>query len=200
MATSIKGLFGGGTLDEGDKNRARDFVNRYSTGDPKEGYSKEEAADYFKQVSRHASPDQMKRALQSSINNLPEDDRKKFNEMLQQRQAGKGMIDIERTGERHATTSRSRDTATPGMDDMLGGLLGGMSGGSAGGGLGDILGGVLGGANQPETAGSRDRSREGESDGGVVDMLGDFMSSGLGKAVVAGAAAFAMKELLDQQR
>ena len=106
----------------------------------------------------------MQRAAVETVRNLPEDQRKAFAEMLQRRQAGSGMVTIERTGEARAAEGRGGGQAGGGMDDMLGGLFGGLFGGGmaqpepypqprqtpqaqgqGGFGADDMLGGLLGG-------------------------------------------------------
>jgi hypothetical protein len=199
----VQGLFGGGAAGDEEKAKAQDFINRYQTGDPAEGYSEQEAIEQLQAVAKVATPEQMQQALKQSVANLPDDERAQFNQMLQERQAGTGMVDIERSGDRKEVESRDSSGGggdSAGLDDLLGGLLGGMAGGSAaqggGGGLGDILGGLLGGGggNTGATSGGG-----GDSGGGIGDLLGGLLSSPAGKAVLAGTAAFAMKEVLGQK-
>lgn len=99
-----------------------------------------------------------------------------------------------------------------GLGDILGGLLGGGGGGKdsgGGGGLGGMLGGLLGGGggggNQSSSGGGLDDllgsilGGGGSSSAGAVDSgggLGDLLSGPLGKAIIAGAAGYAMKEIL----
>jgi hypothetical protein len=263
----LKGLFGGGEADDapsamaetrakrsgrggrggGRRRRSaeaiaqqQDFINRYTTGNPAEGFSSEEAIGYLRQLQGEVPPEVMQRAAVETVRNLPEDQRKAFAEMLQRRQAGSGMVTIERTGEARATEGRGGpqpggagmddllgslfggmlgggmaqpapqprgDTAGGlGMDDMLGGLLGGLlgggapqqSGGQASDPFGDLLGGMLGGgmgAPAPEPT-SRQHEQAQEQGGGIGDILG----SPLGKAVLGGIAAYAMKEMMDKDR
>jgi hypothetical protein len=265
----LKGLFGGGEADDaqgaqraakqgrrerrgdgggrGGRRRrgpeevaqAEDFINRYTTGHPSEGFSSEEAVNYLRQVRAEAPPEVMQRAAVETVRNLPDDQRKAFAEMLQRRQAGSGMVTIERTGEARAAQGRSESPAG-GMDDMLGGLFGGLFGGATtqpdpypqprqtpqgqgGFGADDMLGGLLGGllgggmtqqprgSSQPDNnpfddlfggmfgggdaqAAPRQRQQPQAQGGGVDELL----SSPLGKAVLGGIAAFAMKEMMDR--
>lgn len=201
----VQGLFGGGAAGDEEKAKAEDFINRYQTGKPSEGYTEEEAIQQLEAVAKVATPEQMQQALQQSVANLPEDERAQFNQMLQDRQAGTGMVDIERSGERKEVNARESGEGggdAAGLDDLLGGLLGGMAGGAAaqgggGGGLGDILGGLLGGASG--SAAAPGQASSGDSGGGIGDLLGGFLSSPTGKAVLAGTAAFAMKEVLGKK-
>jgi hypothetical protein len=223
--------------------RAKDFINRYTTGHPSEGFSSEEAVDYLRQVRSEAPPEVMQRAAVETVRNLPEDQRKAFAEMLQRRQAGAGMVTIERTGQAHAAEGRGGAQTGGGMDDMLGGLFGGLFGGGGmthpepypqprqtpqapgqgGFGADDMLGGLLGGllgggmAQQPRGSRQSDNNpfddlfgglfgggdddqapqqrQQPQAQGGGVD---DILSSPLGKAVLGGIAAFAMKEMMDR--
>lgn len=198
----VQGLFGGGAAGDEEKAKAEDFINRYQTGKPSEGYTEEEAIQQLEAVAKVATPEQMQAAFQQSVASLPQDERAQFNQMLLDRQAGTGMVDIERSGERKEVNARdSGGGDTAGLDDLLGGLLGGMAGGSAaqsgGGGLGDILGGLLGGASGGSTGSVAQASESSDSSGGGLgDILGGFLGSPAGKAVLAGTAAFAMKEVL----
>jgi hypothetical protein len=266
----LKGLFGGGEAgDEGaqraerqarraargdgegrggrrgqrsleDVDRAKDFINRYTTGHPSEGFSSEEAINYLRQVRNDVPPEVMQRAAVETVRNLPDDQRKAFAEMLQRRQAGSDMVTIERTGQAQAAQGRGGGQAGGGMDDMLGGLFGGLFGGGmtqpepypqprqtpqgqGGFGADDMLGGLLGGllgggmAQQPRGYSQPDnnpfddlfggmfgggdddqvtqRRRQPEAQSGGVD---EILSSPLGKAVLGGIAAFAMKEMMDR--
>src|SRR5215218_922951 len=224
--------------------QAKDFINRYTTGHPSEGFSSDEAVNYLRQVRNEAPPEVMQRAAVETVRNLPEDQRKAFAEMLQRRQAGSGMVTIERTGQAHAAEGRDGAQAGGGMDDMLGGLFGGLFGGGGmtqpepypqprqtpqtqgQGGfgaddmLGGLLGGLLGGGMAQPPRGSRQSDNNpfddlfgglfggGDDDqapqrrqqpqaqqGGGVD---EILSSPLGKAVLGGIAAFAMKEMMDR--
>ena len=222
--------------------QAEDFINRYTTGNPAEGFSSEEAVNYLRQVRSEAPPEVMQRAAVETVRNLPDDQRKAFAEMLQRRQAGSGMVTIERTGEARAAEGRGGGQAGGGMDDMLGGLFGGLFGGGmaqpepypqprqtpqgqGGFGADDMLGGLLGGllgggmaqqqprgSSQPDNnpfddlfgglfGGGDDEpdaaaatAASGQQGGGVDEIL----SSPLGKAVLGGIAAFAMKEMMDR--
>jgi hypothetical protein len=222
--------------------QAEDFINRYTTGNPSEGFSSEEAVNYLRQVRSEAPPEVMQRAAVETVRNLPNDQRKAFAEMLQRRQAGSGMVTIERTGEARAAEGRGGSPAGGGMDDMLGGLFGGLFGGGTtqpdpypqprqtpqaqgqgGFGADDMLGGLLGGllgggmAQQPRGYSQPDNNpfddlfggmfgggddqrapqqrQQPQAQGGGVD---EILSSPLGKAVLGGIAAFAMKEMMDR--
>jgi hypothetical protein len=183
--TVLKGLFGsGGETGAPDADKAKDFVNRYEQGDPTEGYSSDEAMDYFGRVAKQASPDQMDRAMRESMGRLNPNQRQEFAQMLQQRMGGQA--------QRPMTDNDPND-----LDNFMGGL-GQMFGGGGGGGLGGLLGGLLGGGSASSNAGSvPGNGGSSRNDGG--GGLGDLVNSPVGKAVLAGAAAYAMKELFDRR-
>lgn len=265
---SLKGLFGGGEAEDApdsgaqqpgraerrggggrrrqqrlggvDADRAQDFINRYTSGNPAEGFESTEAIDYLRQLRNEVPPDVLQRAAVTTVQNLPNDQRQAFAEMLQRRQQGTGMVTIERTGEARATEGRGGAQAGGdiGIDDMLGGLFGGLFGGDMGqpapqpaprtqqapGGFGmddmlggllgsllgggaaprgqsapandpfdDILGGLLGGGAALPTP--REQQQEQQEQGGGI---GDILGSPLGKAVLGGIAAYAMKEMMNR--
>jgi hypothetical protein len=225
--------------------QAEDFINRYTTGSPTEGFSSEEAVGYLRELRTEVPPDVMQRAAVETVRNLPDEQRKQFAEMLQRRQAGTGMVTIERTGQARAAEGREAaqpggmddlfgslfggllgggmaqpepqrqpqpqprqaPSGAPGMDDMLGGLLGGLLGGGmaqpeprdrssqASDPFGDLLGGLLGGGMAAPEPDPR-RQQPQEQAGGIGDILG----SPLGKAVLGGIAAYAMKEMMNKDR
>ena len=230
-----RGGGGGGRrrMSAEEAERAQDYIARYTTGHPSEGFTPDEAVGYLRQMHGQVPPEVMQRAAVSTVQNLPEDQRKAFAEMLQRRQQGTGMVTIERTGQAHAAESRGGQAG--GADvDVLGSLFGTLMGGGAAqpapqpvpsGGLGpnDMLGGLLGALLGTE---AKQRRRRGEpADDPFGDLfggmgmpaaqeapqqhkqqdepgggLGDILSSPLGKAVLGGIAAFAMKEMMDKAR
>ena len=257
MSDKLKGLFGGGEAgdtghaDDRDARRAErraerqkqrdltddenDFVNRYTTGHPSEGFSSEEAVNYLQRVRSEVPPEVLQRAAVATVQNLPADQRKQFAEMLERRQQGTGMVTIERSGQAGAAQGRGGGDTGGGMDDVLGGLFGSLMGGGMaqpapqpaprqapqGGGMDDMLGGLLGsllgggaapapqsqggdpfgdlfggllGGSAPQPTPQRQTPQAQQPAGGGI---GDILGSPLGKAVLGGIAAFAMKEMMD---
>jgi hypothetical protein len=157
----LKGLFGGGEADDARSRatapstekvsrggrrgggrrrrrspeeiaRAQDFITRYTTGHPSEGFSSDEAIGYLRELRDEAPPHVWQRATTETVRNLPEDQRKAFSEMLERRRAGTGLVTVERTGQARAAQGREGAPASGlGLDDVLGGLFGGMLGGTA---------------------------------------------------------------------
>ncbi len=202
MADKLKGLFGGGSNpDEDVKKGLENFSQRFVDLDG-DGIPDEEVKANFDTVMQKASPEQLKKATAQTLSHLKPQQRDELAKMLQQRQAGTGMVDIQRTGE--VTTATAAGTAGGaagggGLDDLIGGLTGGNvdfddilgglfgqggDGGSAGS-INDVLGGLLGGGGQSNPGAT--------ADGG--GGLGDILSGPLGKAIMGGIAAYAAKEI-----
>ncbi len=262
MSDKLKGLFGGGEAgdtghaDDREARRAErraerqklrdltddenDFVNRYTTGHPSEGFSTEEAVNYLQRVRGEVPPEVMQRAAVSAVQNLPADQRKQFAEMLERRQQGTGMVTIERSGQAGAAQGRGGSDAGGDMNDVLGGLFGSLMGGGTaqpaprqapqpapqGGGMDDMLGGLLGsllGGGPSQTPQSQANDPFGDLFGGFLGGgapeptpqrqtpqahqqqqpgggIGDILGSPLGKAVLGGIAAYAMKEMMGGDR
>jgi hypothetical protein len=192
MENALKGLFGGGadaSADNSGNAQAHDFIQRVTTGDQTQGYSDDEAHAAVQHVLQHVPPETMNRALQQSVNNLSEDQRSQFNQMLQQRAAqGRGSGAQSSSG---GPIIQRSSGAQSGLDGGLGEVLGGLLGGGGG-----LLGGLLGsgGTAQAQT-GAAQTSNGG---GGLFGSVGELMSNPIGRAVMAGAAAFAMKEILNR--
>lgn len=185
MESVLKGLFGGGEFESEEKTKqAKDFVNRYEEGDPTEGYSQEEAIEHYRQIAQNADPETMQRATQKAVERLSPSQREDFAKMIQQRKEGQ----VERR-------EGEPGGGGGGLDDILGSLMGGGGAGGAGGlgGLDDLFGSVLGGG-----AASRTTQATAGGGGGGLD-IGDLLGSPVGKAVLGGIAAFAMKEVLDKR-
>ncbi|MEZ4497867.1 MAG: hypothetical protein R2845_14060 [Thermomicrobiales bacterium] len=208
MSDKLKGLWGGGSGDseKDPKKSLSDFSKRFADADG-DGIPDDEVRANFNTAIQVASPEQVQRAAVKTIENLPAAQRDELAKMLQDRQAGRNMVDIQRTGETTTASTTSGDSQSGGgLDDLLGGLLGGSSGG--GGGLGDILGGLLGGSSSSSGGGLDDilggllGGSTPSSDTNVADSssgggLGDLISGPLGKMIMGGIAAYVAKEIAD---
>jgi hypothetical protein len=197
MDNALKGLFGGGSggtdaAAPESRNAAHDFIQRVTTGDQTQGYSDQEAHAAVSHVLQHASPDTVNRALTQSVNNLSEDQRAEFNQMLQQR-AAQGRTSGAQSSSGGPIIQQSSGGQS-GSDGSFGDVLGGLLGGSGGG----LLGGLLGGSGGTAQAQTQTGAAQTSGNGGLFGSLGELMSTPIGKAVMAGAAAFAMKEILNK--
>lgn len=170
MDAMLKGLFGGG---EDAAPRVRDFVSRYEQGPIDQGYSDDEAFQNYGRVAQHVDPETMQRAAEQVFARMDPQQRAEFAQLLEQRTGGQGAAGASRDPRQLAgMVSRIQRQQPGGLASLFGGVGdagGGERGG--GGGLGGMLGGVLGG--------------------------GGFPGGTLGKVVLGGIAAYAMKEMLD---
>lgn len=178
MDTALKSL-----LEEGDSpEEAQDFAARYTTGDPREGYSSAEAQKYFQKVASKASPQQLEMAARKTTSNMSEADRSELATMLEDRQQGQNMVKID---------PKKGATSQPGvvsLDDVIGGLFGGAAAGKTGGsagsvpGLETILGNLMGGGAAGGGAGRK------SGGGGLDDLMGGLLGGLLGAGMAKGAA------------
>lgn len=170
----LGGLFGGQQDDDDTKRRGRatDFVNRYDTGSPYEGYSMDEALHNYKNVTKGISPQDYEEAAQQSFQKMSPSDRQQFAQMMQQRGAATTVSDDPRDLAKTASRFRQQDSGGGGLASLFG------LGGSSGGGSGDLLSAARGGHS-----------------GGGGGGMGDMMSNPLAKAALGGIAAMAMKKM-----
>jgi len=185
MDKMLGGLFG--TQDTADETvrqtQAKDFVNRFETGLPHEGYSDEEAVHNYRQVAGRISPQQFEEAAGETYGKMSKEQRKELRREMKQRSGGKFAVDSDDPREMARATAQYHQQDADG-----GGLAGlfGMGGGQQqqpqgqGGGLGGMIGGVLGGGQQ-----------QGAQQGG-----GSMLDNPLAKVAMGGIAAMAMKKMM----
>lgn len=162
----LENILGGGQNHEQDY---RGFVNRYEQGAPHEGYSDEEVANRYQQVSRGLPADVYQESAQEAFSRMSPQERMQFGQYLQQqsRQQNYNFPDLDGDGQDDRyqdsnylaqTTSRMHQQ----QPDLLGQLLGGAAG-------------MLGGNSR-----------------------GNIFSNPLAKGAMAGIAAIAAKKLMDR--
>ncbi len=134
MDSLLSGLFGGDDDDQ-RRTRARDFVGRYETGNPWEGFSGQEAYENYSRVSQQVPDDVYEEAAAEAFGRMPGDQRNEFARMMQQ-QMGGGMNYSANDPRQLAQAASMYRRQQPGG---LAALFGGGQGGSGGGGLGDMF-------------------------------------------------------------
>ena len=157
------------------RNRA-DFVERYTTGDPAEGFTTEEAIAHLQEMREEMTPAEFRAAMQKTLERLPPSQRDDFLAIMQQYKAGQ-------PAGAAAAQAGTRDAVA----DPFGSLLGGLMGGGAAGGL--DLGSVL---DDLRRSGTRAPS----SGSGQAPTEADFralLDSPLARAVLGGVAAYGMQ-------
>src|SRR5215210_4129694 len=163
----LGGLFG--SQDDEDepvrRQRATDFIQRYERGRPYDGIGDNEVLQNYRATAGRLSPQEYEEAMADSFGRLSREERRELRRRLRQ-QRGAQLRDDDDDDPRLMARELSQ-VRQQGSDDPLGGLLGG-------------LGGMLGGGG-----GSPQASSSG----------GDLFGGPLGKAVLGGVAAYAMKKM-----
>lgn len=137
----LGGIFGGqdDKDDNGRKARAKDFVNRFETGAPHEGYSDEEAIQNYRSVAGRLSPQQYEEAAAETFERMAPEERKALRRMMKER--SRGRLDVESEDPRDLARSASRfrqeESGGGGLASLFGGGNGDRSG--DGGGMGDLM-------------------------------------------------------------
>ena len=165
----LGGLFGGQDDDDDDRRRgrARDFVGRYETGLPHEGYSDEEAVHNYRQVAGRLSPREYEEAAHETFGRMSPQERKQLRRQMQERGGGRVNLgsDDPRDLARAASRYRQEDPSQGGLLSMFG--MGGNDRGS-----GDLM-----------------SQAHGSGGGGLLD-------NPLAKVALGGVAAVAMKKMM----
>ena len=170
MDQLLGGLFGGQDDDDDDRRRGRaqDFVSRYETGSPFEGYDPDVALHNYQSVSQRLSPQEYEEAAAEAFSRMGPQERMQFAQMMQQRGGGQfGNFQGDDPRELARMTSRFKQQNPGGIAALFG---------MGGGGGGDLL-----------------SSRRGGGGGGGLD---DLMGNPLAKAALGGIAAMAMKKMM----
>lgn len=202
----LEGLLGGGKK----KDEYQDFVRRYEDGQPSEGYSDEEVADRYQQVTAQLSPEEYEAAARDAFARMSPEERTQFGRHLQEQasQRDSGFQDMDGDGQDDrfqdpgqlaAFTNRVQQR----QPNILNGILGGALGGGAGGGMGGMLGGMLGGGGGgggggmlgQVLGGAMGGNRGGRQSAGGGSML----SNPIAKAAMAGIAAMAVKQMMNRR-
>ena len=192
MDQLLGGLFGTQDNDDDDRRRshAQDFVSRYETGLPHEGYSDEEAVHNYRQVAGRLSPQQYEEAASETFGRMSKEERRQLRQEMKQRSGGQFGLDNDDPREmaRAAAQYHQQDASGGGLASLFGmsGQQGGgmMGGGQQGGGIGGMLGGMLGGGQQQ--GGMMGGSQQG----------GSMLDNPLAKVAMGGIAAMAMKKMM----
>jgi hypothetical protein len=167
----LGGLFGG--QDDEDepvrRQRATDFIQRYEQGRPYEGIDDDEVIQNYRATAGRLSPQEYEEATAESLGRLSREERRELRRRM--RQQGGQFDNDDDDDPRRMARELSQYRQQQGSDDPLGGL-GGMLGGMFGGG---------GGSAQASSSG------------------GDLLGGPLGKAVLGGVAAVAMKKMMDNR-
>ena len=164
----LGGLFGGQDNDDDEirRRRASDFVDRYERGAPYEGIDDDEVIQNYRATAGRLSPQEFEEATGESLGRLSREERRELRRRLRQQRGGQ--VDVDDDDDPRLMARELSQYRQQGSDDPLGGL-------------GGMLGGMFGGGAS---------SQAGSSAGG------DLLGGPLGKALMGGVAAFAMKKMI----
>jgi hypothetical protein len=174
-----------------DRKRKRDdFVERYTTGHPAEGFSAEEALEHLAEIKDELSPTEFQAAMVQTLDHLPADQRDEFVALVRKHreEAAKAAPAAAAAAATTAeATAGPAATADP-FGGLLTGLFGGASSASGAGGVdaGSLLDDLRKGGLSAPSSGSGGKPTE-------ADFL-SLINSPLGKAVLGGLAAYGMQQ------
>ena len=186
--------------DAATRHSRKEFVERYTTGDPSEGFTTEEAIAHLREMREEMTPEEFRRAMQRTLEHLPPSQRDDFIRIMREYQAGAAQPAAGAAATAagaQAGEAMAREESTPSAagasagGDPFGGLLTGLMGSSAVGaggvGVGDLLDDLTqGGLRAPATTPGKQPT---EAD------FRALLDSPLGRAVLGGVAAFGMQEM-----
>ena len=163
------------------RQRRREFIERYITGNPAEGFTAEEALAHLDEMRDELSPEEFQLAMVRTMDNLLPDQRDAFITLIRKSR--------EADTAAGAAPAAAASAAPAPSGDPFGGLLTGLMGGRADAGgvtIGDVLADLRrGGLNAPGSTGK-------------TPTEADFMrliDSPLGRAVLGGLAAYGLQDL-----
>jgi hypothetical protein len=123
-------------LESNSRGDADDFVKRYDRGEPYDGISDDEAAEYHRRASRHMSDDDYELSAKEAFARLSPKERKKLGRMMRDRGRKHDLdfrdLDGDGQDDRYEdpdTLAKMASRTHKKEPDLLGSLLGGDSGG-----------------------------------------------------------------------
>lgn len=168
--------------DKEAQQKRGDFVDRYATGHPSEGFTAEEAIAHLQEMREEMTPAEFRKAMAQTLEHLPPDQRDEFTAMMRQHKA------------KAATAAAAAPAAGAAAmaGDPFGGLLSGLLGdATAGGGSAPGIGNLL---NDLAKGGVKSPSAQPGAAPSEADFLA-LINSPLGKAVLGGIAAYGMQAM-----
>jgi len=174
--------------DHEARHRRKEFIDRYSTGDPSEGFTADEAVAHLREMRDEMSPAEFRQAMKQALEHLPPDQRDEAIAMMQRYKqsagtgaSGSGPSSAMPQPSASAGAAASNDAA---FGSMLDSLMGSGAGGADFGAIMDDL--RKGGLNAPS------------SKTGAQPTQADFealLNSPLARAVLGGVAAYGMQNM-----
>jgi hypothetical protein len=143
MVNQLEQLFGGGQQQQ----QVQDFADRYLQGSPHDGYSAQEAQQYYQQIAPQLPPQQYQAAAQQAFQQLSPQELQQLAQELHQSAMQQGMsIPGMNPGQyqQFQDPNQLAQVATQ-MHRQQPGLLGQLLGGGGGGGMSPLAKVALGG-------------------------------------------------------
>jgi hypothetical protein len=128
--------------DAATRHSRKEFVERYTTGDPSEGFTTEEAIAHLRQMREEMTPEEFRRAMRRTLEHLPPSQRDDFIRIMREYQAGVAQPApgaAAAAAAAQAGEGMAREESPPSAagaragGDPFGGLLTGLMGGGAAG-------------------------------------------------------------------
>jgi hypothetical protein len=174
--------------DHEARHRRKEFIDRYTTGDPTEGFTADEAIAHLREMRNEMSPSEFRQAMKQTLEQLPPDQRDEAVAMMQRyKQAanrGAPADDHARVAPKSAATSDPAAANEAAFGSMLDSLMGSGAGGTDFGAVVEDL--RRGGLSAPRnTAGAAPTDADFEA----------LLNSPLARAVLGGVAAYGLKNM-----
>ena len=190
--------------DAATRHSRKEFIERYTTGDPSEGFATEEAIAHLREMREEMTPEEFRRAMRRTLEHLSPSERDDFIRIMREYQGGAAQPTSGATtvADAQAGEAMAREESTPSAaagaragTDPFGGLLTGLMGGGAVGaggvGVGDLLDDLTqSGLRAPATAPGKQPT---EAD------FHALLNSPLGRAVLGEVAAFGLQEMEEEE-
>ena len=74
--------------DAETRRNRKEFIERYTTGDPAEGFTTEEAVAHLREMREEMTPEEFRRAMKRTLEHLPPNQRDDFIRIMREYQAG----------------------------------------------------------------------------------------------------------------
>lgn len=187
--------------DAKSEEKRKSFVERYTTGDPSEGFTAEEAIEHLAELREELGPAEFQVAMVRTLDNLPVDQRDEFIALMRKH---KEEADAAAASAKDAAAKAAAPAAAPApagkapAADPFGGLLTGLFGGGGGGTAAAAAGAGAGIPNVGDVltdlrSGGLNAPASGSGGQPTADDFLALLNSPLGKAVLGGLAAYGMQ-------
>jgi hypothetical protein len=113
MLDQLEQVFGG----QGSQDQFRDFIDRYTQGEPADGVDPQETVDRYQQIAPNISDKVYRDSAEEAFNRLSPEDRQQFAQWLRERAADHGAALPEQLQDPRSTENAARSSTS--MADAL---------------------------------------------------------------------------------